>query len=361
MKQNLFSEWVDDVFGGFEYFLESVNGASASIDMWKPFYENGPEGFYSTSILNSLGDSAIGEKPVQMTEWLAAQLLYPIKTNEQNEYKRPIDFWKGIKPLRNKSYFTADHNKKKYFELYSGKIGSRNEENLAKLLYLNDFIPFLGNIIDYQVPLKEKQSDKIGKIDLVGYSEQNRRFSLIELKYHPIGSQETLLRCVLELYTYYKFLDKERFKADFIENYPDNLNGHASKRDELTFDSDAKFELIILFDAGAKDVSDYTTGEEIPLLPLEIYQPIRSNYSRQFIEFVQMKENLGQVFLYNLCKEIASKEDIVFRFCKLARSQDSTNEKFEVVEFMADKDKTMPVDIDWHIGKYYIQDQFIID
>lgn len=361
MTQNLFSEWVDDVFGGFEYFLESVNGASASIDMWKPFYEDGPEGFYSTSILNSLGDSAIGEEPVPMTEWLAAQLLCPIKTNEQNEYKRPIDFWEGIKPLRNKTYFTADHNKKKYFELYSGKIGSRNEENLAKLLYLNDFIPGLGNIIDYQVPLKGKQSDKIGKIDLVGYSEQNRRFSLIELKYHPVGSRETLLRCVLEIYTYYKFLDKERFKADFIENYPDNLKGHASNRDELAFDSDAKFELIILFDAGAKDVSDYITGEEIPLLPLEIYQPIHSDYSRQFIEFVQMKENLGLIFLYNLCKKIASKEDIVFRFCKLARSKDSTNEKFEVVKFMDDKDKTVPVDIDWHIGKYYIQDQFIID
>ena len=100
MKQNLFSEWVDDVFGGFEYFLESVNGASASIDMWKPFYENGPEGFYSTSILNSLGDSAIGEEPVPMTEWLAAQLLYPIKTNEQNEYKRPIEFLGGDKTLK---------------------------------------------------------------------------------------------------------------------------------------------------------------------------------------------------------------------------------------------------------------------
>lgn len=322
MKQNLFSKWVDDVFGGFEYFLESVNGASASIDMWKPFYENGPEGFYTTSILNSLGDSASGEKPLPMTEWLAAQLLCPIKTNEQNEYKSPIDFWEGIKPLRNKTYFTADHNKKKYFELYSGKIG---------------------------------------KIDLVGYSEQNRRFSLIELKYHPVGSRETLLRCVLELYTYYKFLDKERFKADFIENYPDNLKGHASNREHLAFDSDAKFELIILFDAGAKDVSDYTTGEEIPLLPLEIYEPIHSEYSRQFIEFVQMKENLGLIFLYNLCKKIASKEDVVFRFCKLARSKDSTNEKFEVVEFMNDKDKTIPVDIEWHIGKYYIQDQFIID
>ena len=102
----------------------------------------------------------------------------------------------------------------------------------------------MGNIIDYQVPLKGKQSDKIGKIDLVGYSEQNRRFSLIELKYHPSGSQETLLRCVLELYTYYKFLDKERFKADFIENYPDNLKGHASNRDELCFLTQiAKFEL----------------------------------------------------------------------------------------------------------------------
>lgn len=361
MSQNLFSEWVNTVFGGFEYFFESVNGASASIDMWKPLYEHGPEGFYSTSILNSLGDSKIGENPVPMSEWLAAQLLYPIKTNEQNVYKRAIDFWEDIKPLRHKSYFTADHNKKKYFELYSGKIGSRNEENLAKLLYLNDFIPCLGNIIDYQVPLKGKQSDKIGKIDLVGYSEQNRRFSLIELKYHPIGSQETLLRCILEIYTYYKFLDKERFKRDFIENYPNNLKGHASNRNELVFDPEAKFELIILFDSGAKSVSEYTSGEEIPLLPLEIYEPSHSNYSRQFVEFIQMKESLGKTCLYRLCKEIASKEDIVFRFCKLARSEDSTNEKFKAVQFMEDKEKNIPVDFDWHIGKYYIQDQFIID
>lgn len=361
MKQNLFSEWVDGVFGNFDYFLESVNGAALSIDMWRPFYEKGPEGFYSASILNSTGDSGIGEQSVPITEWIAAQLLYPIKTKKQNEYKRPIDFWEGIKPLRNKSYFTADHNKKKYFKLYSGKIGSRNEENLAKLLYLNDFVPYLGNIIDYQVPLKGKQSDKIGKIDLVGYSEQTRRFSLIELKYHPVGSQETLLRCVLEIYTYYKFLNKERFIADFITNYPNNLKGHASNRNELAFDSNAKFELVILFDAGAEDVYEYMNGKAIPLLPLEVYHPTQTIYSKQFIEFMDMKENLGQTFLYHLCKEIASKEDIVFRFCKLARSEDSTNEKFEVVEFMEDKDKTIPVDFDWHIGKYYIQDQFVID
>ena len=102
MRQNLFSKWVDDVLGGFEYFLESVNGASASLDMWKPFYEKGPEQFYSASILNSLGDSAIGEAQLSMTEWLAAQLLCPIKTNDQNEYKCPIDFWAGVKPFRNK-------------------------------------------------------------------------------------------------------------------------------------------------------------------------------------------------------------------------------------------------------------------
>ena len=361
MSQNLFSEWVDDVFGNFEYFLESVNGAPLSADMWTPFYEKGPEGFYSDSILNSLGDSAMGKTPLAMTEWIAAQLLCPIKTKGQEEYIRPIDFWDELKPLRNKSYFTADHNKKKYFELYSGKIGSRNEENLAKLLYLNDSIPGLGNIIDYQVPLKGKQSDKIGKIDLVGYSEENRRFSLIELKYHPAGSHETLLRCVLEIYIYYKFLNKERFINDYIENYPHNLKGHASDRDELAFDSNAKFELIILFDNGAKDISEYANDEQIPLLPLDIYYPNQANYSKQFIEFLELKGNLGQKYLYMLCKEIASKEDIVFRFCKLARSEDSTNEKFEAVQFMEDKEKNIPVDFDWHIGKYYIQEQFIID
>ena len=63
----------------------------------------------------------------------------------------------------------------------------------------------LGEVIDYQVPLKSKQSDRAGKIDLMTFDESTGILRLIELK--APKSKETLLRCVLEIYTYYKTVD----------------------------------------------------------------------------------------------------------------------------------------------------------
>jgi hypothetical protein len=356
MGNNIFSKWVNSKYGDFESFISAVTERTQLVDrIWQVFYEKGPESFYSASIVNSPDKE--GLDCLSVTEIISELLLTPI----MDEEKRPIDFWREINSLRKKTYFTANHNETEYFHLYSDGKKCQYEQNLAKLLYLNDFIPRLGNIIDYQVPLREKKSDKIGAIDLVSYSENQRRFSLIELKYNPVGSSESLLRCVLEAYTYYKFWDKNRFIEDFKENYPDNLKGNASRRHRLNFDPNAKFELVILFGEGAKDIFKYINGADIPLLPLEIHCPTQVKPSRQFIEFTDIRDNLGKIHLYNLCKYIAGKEDILFRFCKLARSENGNNEKFEAVEFMEGKEKTIPVDFDWHIGQYYIQDQFIID
>ena len=67
--------------------------------------------------------------------------------------------------------------------------------------------------MDYQTPLKDKQDDKAGKIDIVSYNKDIKTVYLLELKIED--SKETMLRCVLEIYTYLKILDGDKFSSDF--------------------------------------------------------------------------------------------------------------------------------------------------
>ena len=90
----------------------------------------------------------------------------------------------------------------------------KEEEILAKLLFYQREVDGLGYILIIKTPLKETQNDSYGKIDLLGYNTDDECYSVIELKYRPSGSEETLLRCILEAYTYYKLLDLKQIKAD---------------------------------------------------------------------------------------------------------------------------------------------------
>lgn len=70
----------------------------------------------------------------------------------------------------------------------------------------------IGKIIDYQTPLKNVATDEIGKIDLLSYDEKTLR--ILELK--KPDSDETMLRCVLEGFTYMQTIkDKTKFLEDF--------------------------------------------------------------------------------------------------------------------------------------------------
>ena len=71
----------------------------------------------------------------------------------------------------------------------------------------------IGKIIDYQTPLKDIQTDRAGKIDLLAYNENKKTLRILELK-RP-DSKETMLRCVLEAYTYLKIVDKTKLLKDF--------------------------------------------------------------------------------------------------------------------------------------------------
>ena len=119
-----------------------------------------------------------------------------------------------IKPItREKSYKVDSHDGK----IKNEKSG-REEEIIAMKLF--DFsqnqgkvFDIIGKIIDYQTPLKNVQTDDVGKIDLLAYNESKKTLRILELK-RP-DSKETMLRCVLEAYIYLKIVDKTKLLKDF--------------------------------------------------------------------------------------------------------------------------------------------------
>jgi hypothetical protein len=69
----------------------------------------------------------------------------------------------------------------------------------------------VGKIIDYQTPLKNVRTDEAGKIDLL--MQDDTTLWILELKVP--NSEESLLRCILEGYTYEKVVDHSKLNKDF--------------------------------------------------------------------------------------------------------------------------------------------------
>ena len=198
-----------------------------------------------------------------------------------------IKDWLNLIPVR-PEHFKINHSHKDE-SLESIKITNRKEEILAKLLFYQGNIDGLGYIFDYQTPLKASLSDSYGKIDLLGYNSKDKCYSIIELKYRPSGSDETLLRCVLEAYTYYKLFDLNQ-----IESAQDH-NGITELRALKDYKHTKNAELVILFDEKSRAKDD--GGENLNLM-LRIDLPNKdkadktkkANYPSKTVESQQHKE-----------------------------------------------------------------------
>lgn len=136
-------------------------------------------------------------------------------------------FKKGFSNLtisRERSYKTAGHNGESSFEFDKKPKGERREEKIAHSMYCQykDKPTVFGKILDYQVPLKKTNDNKgLGKIDLLsvmkGEKPGSKKIYFLELK--KDCSKETLLRCILEAYTYSKTINKEKLCNDFSLPY----------------------------------------------------------------------------------------------------------------------------------------------
>ncbi len=88
---------------------------------------------------------------------------------------------------------------------------NRGEELIAMAMKRQGVLPIVGRILDYQTPLKNERDERAGKIDLLAYDGATLR--ILELK--APESTETMLRCVLEGYTYSKIADRAKLLSDF--------------------------------------------------------------------------------------------------------------------------------------------------
>ena len=216
-----------------------------------------------------------------------------------------IKDWLNLIPVR-PEHFKINHSNENE-KLDALKITNRKEEILAKLLFYQGNIDGLGYIFDYQTPLKETQNDSYGKIDLLGYNKDDKCYSVIELKYRPSGSEETLLRCILEAYTYYKLLDLKQIKVDVAHEGINNLK----KLSEYKHTNEA--ELVVLFDE--KSCIKEDGGDKTNLMlrivsnePNEPNYPSKTVVSQQYKECQELINLSKRKELRALCEAILKQE-----------------------------------------------------
>ena len=187
------------------------------------------------------------------------------------------------------------------------KITNRKEEILAKLLFYQGNVDGLGYIFDYQTPLKATQNDSYGKIDLLGYNKDNKCYSVIELKYRPSGSEETLLRCVLEAYTYYRLLDIKQINS--VKEH----EGIQQLKKLPGYKHTNEAELVVLFDerSCAKEDGGAETNLMLridPDKPNTPSYPSKTVVSQQFKECKEMIDSSKRKRLRSLCENILKQE-----------------------------------------------------
>ena len=231
--------------------------------------------------------------------------------------------WKELNPVR-ANHFDTDHTHSEKVVMEKLLDTNRKEEILAKLLFYQREVAGLGYIFDYQTPLKATKNDSYGKIDLLGYNKDDKCYSVIELKYRPSGSEETLLRCVLEAYTYYKLLDINQIKSavghDGIQKLKE-LSGYKHTNES---------ELVVLFDekSCAKDDGGAETNLMLRIVsnkPNEPNYPSKTVVSQQYKECQELINPSKRKELRALCEAILKQESKLkqIRFVVLRADTDS--------------------------------------
>ena len=164
------------------------------------------EGYTKNEIINKCKNI----KPEEL--YRARCVNYIGKTIDSHEYYTEV-IAEFILGKINNGEFTINESSRNDWNSYNhigayNPLSTRIEEIIAIQLWSlskeKGSINPIGKILDYQVPLKKDNADSKGKIDLLSYNEKDQKAIILELK-KPITS-ETLLRCVLECYTYKELL-----------------------------------------------------------------------------------------------------------------------------------------------------------
>jgi hypothetical protein len=167
---------------------------------------------YKEKFLNYSGNTKDTDK--EYIEVIADELI-----KNYHEVSRQWDI-----PIRSTKSFNLNHDGFSNVKSRLNKFGSLKycEKLLAIALSNSEKTYCLGKIKDYEVPLKEEKSDEqeLGKIDLISVDNNDQFVKLIELKIkNDNGADETLLRAVLEIYTYYKLIISSKSQEKLLREY----------------------------------------------------------------------------------------------------------------------------------------------
>lgn len=169
---------------------------------------------YKEDFINYRGDTT--DTKEKYTEVIAEWLI------------KNFNLFDNIKKITRQSSYKVDTHDGKH----NNPTSNRKEEIIAMEIFRQGSLNILGKILDYQTPLKNEQKNKAGKIDIVSYNKDIKTVYLLELKKEDSkedekkDKKETMLRCVLEIFTYSKTLDKDKFLEDF--NLPKDTKIKAS-------------------------------------------------------------------------------------------------------------------------------------
>lgn len=213
--------------------------------------------FYQSEMINYTGKTS--DTSELITEVIAGKLLnigIKNKIASINEIKRE------------NGYHVKSHNGKVTTNISKGD-SNRYEERFALDLFnkSKNGVSFnkLGEIIDYQIPLKNKRDDNAGKIDLISKNDEN--IFLIELK--TKDNDETLLRCILEIATYYQILSKKKF----IDSYKDKFRNLTEKNIKKTIliakDSSQHNELKSINNGERKNLKSLVDDLEVQIFVID--------------------------------------------------------------------------------------------
>jgi len=188
---------VEEAKKQIEEAIEERLGPEKSATLYRAIRERP----FTTIFSKGLGKRRDENRPFEMAEIAAEAILERLNDYSITEIRRE------------RSYYIEDHDR---CARESDKLNSRGEKYRARTWFYGRNFPGIGKIIDFETPLRAKDEDNEGEIDLLAYDTGKNPPVLTLLEYKTIENiYESLLRCVLEIYTYSKQVYAKNLKKHF--------------------------------------------------------------------------------------------------------------------------------------------------
>lgn len=160
-----------------------------NLDVIVKDYENKkPEELYNWDVIEKESQCVVADRTVMVTDEIARRLLVDEKLQKIETVTSP------------KEYIVWHETDRETEDI------TRQEEWFAIKLCGRENFGAVDEFLDYQLPIKRiYRGSGYGKVDLAAICREKKEIYLCELK--KPESKETLLRCVTEIYTYFKQID----------------------------------------------------------------------------------------------------------------------------------------------------------